>query len=99
VTAYSDESDPDNDPRKPNSDSEYEENELDQSPIAEQYSMSPLMPRSIPYGSYLRRYQLTPKRPFAAPFSSSFLRPSRLLFIPARVLSFYHSINLLIRFS
>jgi len=72
------------------SDIEYEESEeteLDQSPITEsQYPMSPPMPRSIPYGNYLRRYRLTPKRSYAAPFSSSFLRPLRTSFVPARVL-------------
>ncbi|RIA94532.1 hypothetical protein C1645_873391 [Glomus cerebriforme] len=86
---YSDESDIDN-LRNTNikisgdSDSEYEENESDHSPIAEQNPMSPLAPRSIPYESYLKRYRLTHKRPFATSFPSSFLRPSRILFIPAR---------------
>ncbi|GBB97022.1 hypothetical protein RclHR1_00290020 [Rhizophagus clarus] len=88
---YSDESDIDN-LRNTNikisgdSDSEYEENESDQSPTAdaEQNPMSPLTPRSIPYESYLKRYRLTYKRPYGASFSSSFLRPSRVLFIPAK---------------
>lgn len=87
---YSDESDIDNLCKtnvkiSGDSDSEYEENESDQSPIAEQNPMSPLTTRSIPYESYLKSYRLTYKRPYAAPFSSSFLRPSRILFIPARV--------------
>ncbi|CAB4400532.1 unnamed protein product [Rhizophagus irregularis] len=86
---YSDESDIDNLCKtnvkiSGDSDSEYEENESDQSPIAEQNPMSPLTTRSIPYESYLKSYRLTYKRPYAAPFSSSFLRPSRILFIPAR---------------
>ncbi|CAI2166467.1 8487_t:CDS:10 [Funneliformis geosporum] len=63
------------------SDFEYE----DESPIYEsQDPTSPPVPRSIPYGNYLRRYRLTSKRPYAASFSSSFLRPSRTLFVPAR---------------
>ncbi|CAG8439893.1 14436_t:CDS:10 [Funneliformis mosseae] len=66
------------------SDIEYED-ELDQSPIYEpQYPNSPPLPRSIPYGNYLRRYKVTSKRSSPAPFSSSFLRPSRTLFEPAR---------------
>jgi hypothetical protein len=87
---YSDESDIDN-LRNTNvkisgdSDSEYEESDSDQSPIAEQNPMSPLTPRSIPYESYLKRYRLTYKKPSPVPFSNSFLRPSRVLFIPARV--------------
>ncbi|KAG9285770.1 hypothetical protein G9A89_013195 [Geosiphon pyriformis] len=43
----------------------------------------PSAPRSIPYGSYLKRYRMTSERPFATTFTSSYLRPSPVLFTPA----------------
>nr|CAG8529135.1 11787_t:CDS:10 [Entrophospora candida] len=40
--------------------------------------------RSIPYGNYLRRFRLTSKQHPTSSLTSSYLRPSQLLFIPAK---------------
>ncbi|CAG8440113.1 7211_t:CDS:10 [Ambispora gerdemannii] len=47
------------------------------------FPISPSIPRSIPYGSSLRRYRISAKKYFAN-FSSSYLRPFRAEFVPAR---------------
>ncbi|CAJ0830181.1 10799_t:CDS:10 [Entrophospora sp. SA101] len=44
--------------------------------------------RSIPYGNYLRRFRLTSKQPPPSSLTSSYLRPSQLLFIPAKETGF-----------
>ncbi|KAF0369743.1 fermentation associated protein [Gigaspora margarita] len=65
-------------------DSDYYVNKPELSPDENQYSMSPPVAKSIPYGSYLRRYKQSSLRPSAAQFQSSFLQPPRVSFIPAR---------------
>ncbi|CAG8497267.1 4277_t:CDS:10 [Ambispora leptoticha] len=47
------------------------------------YRISPSIPRSIPYGSCLRRYRINSQKYFTN-FSSSYLRPSRATFVPAQ---------------
>ncbi|CAG8717853.1 15082_t:CDS:2, partial [Dentiscutata heterogama] len=66
------------------SDSDYYVNKTELSPDEHHYSMSPPVAKSIPYGSYLRRYKQSSLRSSSAPFQSSFLQPPRVSFIPAR---------------
>ncbi|RHZ51053.1 hypothetical protein Glove_485g16 [Diversispora epigaea] len=63
-----------------------DESDQEQSPDVEaQCLMSPPVPRSIPYGSYLRRYyKRTTNRLLSAPFTSTFLRPPRVSFVPSK---------------
>ncbi|CAG8628570.1 7631_t:CDS:10, partial [Cetraspora pellucida] len=66
------------------SDSDYYVNKTELSPDENRYSMSPPVAKSIPYGSYLRRYKQSSLKSSAVPFHSSFLQPTRVSFIPAR---------------
>ncbi|CAG8801545.1 9509_t:CDS:2, partial [Racocetra fulgida] len=57
------------------SDSDYYVNKTELSPDENTYSMSPPVAKSIPYGSYLRRYKQSPLKSSATPFHSLFLQP------------------------
>ncbi|CAG8534527.1 10421_t:CDS:10, partial [Acaulospora colombiana] len=67
------------------SDNGSDESEQERSPDIDAHQlMSSPISRSIPYGSYLRRYRVIHSKTFAASFASSFLGPPRMSFVSSK---------------